>query len=589
MNHIRLFLISILLIALLGLGGPVPVRAASTITVQTLVDETANNSLCSLREAITNANNDALTYPNCAAGSGADTIVFLAGLNGSIALASALPVVSDADGLTISGGANKITVNGGGVFRVFEIGAGVPATIQNLTIAYGAGNGANIYSAGTLNLVNSTLVGGIGTLGGAVYNDHGTLSITNSTFTLNAADFGGALYNDTGVVNLTHATILDHTITGGGMGVLYNDGAMTVKNTVLADGNGASLCAGIPMNAASANNLADDATCGGSFGVTTLPALALGPLADNGGSTQTFGLLPASIAINAASNAFCALTDQRGIGRPQGALCDAGAFEAKTSFSLNPTSLAFGNGVVGIASAPRVVTMTNTGETNLVLGIITASSEFAIVADLCSGLILAPGGTCTFSVTFTPLTPVAKTGTVSIPSNVFASPTLLPLSGTGITGTNLLRAATFDTLVVPIPWRNSSPPYTLNAIRDCTVSFSPYCSVRLQAVSAGLSRQVYQVIPRAGTAGTRYLIRLSSKANAVPAGGIYRGVVEFYNPFNQLVAAYPLDFTVGTHDWEHLEAFITLPANYVRIFFRIQLKETSGTAWFDNAALIPIP
>jgi len=588
MKIIRLFLLLSLLISTLGLAST-SARAASTITVQTLFDETSNNGFCSLREAIANANNDASTYPNCAAGSGADTIVFAGGLNGTIFLASALPVLSDADGLTISGGANKITVNGGGVFRVFEIGAGVPAAIQDLTIAYGAGNGANIYNAGILNLANSTIANGVGALGGAIYNDFGTLSVTNSTFAFNSADFGGALYNDSGIVNLTHITFFDNTITGGGAGVLYNGGALTVKNSILAKGNGGNLCAGLPLNAASASNLADEASCGPGFSVTTIPALALGPLADHDGSTQTFNLLPASVAINAASNAFCALTDQRGVGRPQGTVCDAGAFEATTSLSLNPNSLAFGNGVVGVVSAPRVVTLTNTGETNLALDAITITGEFSIAADSCSWQILAPAGTCAFSVTFAPLTPLVKSGTVSIPSNILASPTLLPLSGTGLIGENLLRVAGFDTLAKPIPWKNPSYPFTLNAVRDCTIFLSPLCSVRFSGAPTLRVYQVYQSVYRRGIAGARFLIRLSSKADSIPPGGIYRARIDFYSPYNQPIAFYHLDFSPGTHDWETLENIIVIPAAFGRFAFRIQLQQPSGAAWFDNAAVIPLP
>ncbi|MBV6394986.1 MAG: hypothetical protein HFACDABA_00557 [Anaerolineales bacterium] len=588
MKIIRPFLLLALLISALG-PASTAVRAASTITVQTLLDETSNNGFCSLREAIANANSDASIYPNCAAGSGADTIIFAGGLNGSIFLASALPVLSDTDGLTISGGASQIIINGGGVFRVFEIGAGIPAAIQNLTLAHGAGNGANIYNAGTLNLVNSTIANGVGVLGGAIYNDFGTLSVTNSTFAFNSADFGSALYNDTGIVNLTHITFFDNTITGGGAGVLYNGGALTVKNSLLAKGNGGTLCAGLPLNATSANNLADEASCGAGFGVTTIPALALGPLADHGGSTQTFSLLPASVAINAASNAFCALTDQRGAGRPQGTICDVGAFEAATSLSLDPGSLAFGNGVVGVVSAPRIVTITNTGETNLALAALSITGEFSLAADSCSWQILAPAGTCTFSVTFAPLTPLVKAGTITIPSNILASPTLIPLSGTGITGANLLRIAGFDTLAKPIPWRNPSYPYTLNAVRDCAVFFSPPCSVRFRGSPTLRVYQVYQSVYRRGVAGAMFLIRLSSKADSIPPGGIYRARIEFYSLYNQPIAFYHLDFSPGTHDWETLENIVVIPAAFGRFAFRIQLQQPSGTAWFDNAAVIPIP
>ncbi|WP_345309022.1 choice-of-anchor Q domain-containing protein [Candidatus Villigracilis saccharophilus] len=54
----------------------------------------------------------------------------------------------------------------------------------------------------------------------------------------------------------------------------------------------------------------------------------LGPLANNGGPTQTMALLSGSPAINAGDDADCEATDQRGVTRPQGSHCDIGAYEA---------------------------------------------------------------------------------------------------------------------------------------------------------------------------------------------------------------------------------------------------------------------
>jgi len=53
----------------------------------------------------------------------------------------------------------------------------------------------------------------------------------------------------------------------------------------------------------------------------------LGPLAANGGPTPTHALLLGSPAFGAGTNTGCPATDQRGIVRPQGILCDIGAFE----------------------------------------------------------------------------------------------------------------------------------------------------------------------------------------------------------------------------------------------------------------------
>src|SRR5215213_5081615 len=53
---------------------------AATITVTTTADESVNNTTCSLREAVTSANNDSNAAEDaCTAGSGPDTIVVPAG------------------------------------------------------------------------------------------------------------------------------------------------------------------------------------------------------------------------------------------------------------------------------------------------------------------------------------------------------------------------------------------------------------------------------------------------------------------------------------------------------------------------------
>ena len=60
--------------------------------------------------------------------------------------------------------------------------------------------------------------------------------------------------------------------------------------------------------------------------------LNLGPLANNGGPTQTHALLSGSVAIDAVSDCTDTdnnplTTDQRGVLRPQGSACDVGAYE----------------------------------------------------------------------------------------------------------------------------------------------------------------------------------------------------------------------------------------------------------------------
>jgi hypothetical protein len=75
-------------------------------------------------------------------------------------------------------------------------------------------------------------------------------------------------------------------------------------------------------------------TCGfdqvGDQASVSAVQLDLGPLADNGGLTETHALLPGSVAINQIPEAACEVdTDQRGVTRPQGPACDVGAFEVQ--------------------------------------------------------------------------------------------------------------------------------------------------------------------------------------------------------------------------------------------------------------------
>lgn len=171
---------------LLGLLGS-PGAQAAVITVDTTTTGVHGDGLCSLTEAIDNANVDANdgtvyfgpidgvvfpTHPDCAAGSGADTIVLEAGAtytytapnqSGETGAASyrfwwygpeALPAI--ASDITIEGNGATITRSGSTPFRFFYVAAD-PAnpntddytspragrlTLENLTLSNGLAKGA---------------------------------------------------------------------------------------------------------------------------------------------------------------------------------------------------------------------------------------------------------------------------------------------------------------------------------------------------------------------------------------------------------------------------------------------------------------
>ena len=194
-----------ILALILGIAGlPSDVSAFSlTITVFTAADNTTQDGLCSLREAITNANNNARTFTDCSTGLGSEIIAFASGLaSATILLSSPLPPISDVSGLTIIGG-GKITVSGGGLYQVFALNANVPLTLNGMTVANGHnepnGGGVFVGSGAQLTILDSTFnhnsatFPAAGGLGGGVDN-HGTLTISNSTFSNNSADGAGGEY-----------------------------------------------------------------------------------------------------------------------------------------------------------------------------------------------------------------------------------------------------------------------------------------------------------------------------------------------------------------------------------------------------------
>ena len=126
-------------------ASPSPAEAAA-ITVNTTSDVVADDGQCSLREAITAANNDAAsgsTVGECPAGSGDDTITLPAGsytlsLVGATEDANATGDLDITDHLTITGASPSTTlIDGGSIDRVLHITTGATVQLNSVTIANG--------------------------------------------------------------------------------------------------------------------------------------------------------------------------------------------------------------------------------------------------------------------------------------------------------------------------------------------------------------------------------------------------------------------------------------------------------------------
>ncbi|MCK4637543.1 MAG: hypothetical protein KAT49_06665, partial [Methanomicrobia archaeon] len=212
---------------------------------------------------------------------------------------------------------------------------------------YAEDDGGGIRNSGTLTMTNCTVSGNTcyGDDGGGIHNDEGTLTMTNCTVSDNYADDdGGGIDNDgeDGDLEMTNCTITGNDAGNDGGGIDSGDDD-NIKNSIIANNtcgdDGPDFRGG--MDSYGYNLIGDTEDCTGYIGTDITDVDPnLGPLANNGGLTQTHALLSGSPAINAASctdiDGDPVTTDQRGVSRPQGSRCDIGAYEYPQAPLVNP-------------------------------------------------------------------------------------------------------------------------------------------------------------------------------------------------------------------------------------------------------------
>ena len=140
---------------------------------------------------------------------------------------------------------------------------------------------------------------------------------------------------------------------------------------------------------------------------------------------------PASVG---AATATLSVSAGNGAGMQPVALSGTGIVP---TYTVSPSSLAFGNGVTNLASAPMSVTVTNTGTAALPITSIalsTSGSQPFSQTNTC-GTSIAAGAHCTISVVFNPASVGAATATLSVSAGNGAGMQPVALSGTGIVTT----------------------------------------------------------------------------------------------------------------------------------------------------------
>ncbi len=289
-----------------------------------------------------------------------------------------------ATNIVVSG--NSSTINGGGIYNE-GVTSIINSTISN-NIAEGGG-GVFLTGSNTVTVTGTTLSGNRAVGGGAVSGRSGVIiNMVNSTLSGNlGADVGAGFYHN-GVASLRFVTIAnnvagaDSEAAGAGINTFKSGSSVTtIKNvllagnkkgwvpvdyktdpfpdtTLLTNSNCGTTGTGMPDITSAGYNLSSDDTCNAVLTLATdiKPALGatidplIGPLASNGGPTQTHALLTGSPALSKGGTEVDVTTDQRGVARETPP--DIGAFELVTA--VPPAAGGGGGGGCAIGGEGRL-------------------------------------------------------------------------------------------------------------------------------------------------------------------------------------------------------------------------------------------
>jgi hypothetical protein len=98
--------------------------------------------------------------------------------------------------------------------------------------------------------------------------------------------------------------------------------------------------------------------------------------------------------------------------------------------NFSPTTpLDFSKQATGTTSVPQTVTLTNTGAEALHIASMVVKGQFQMTSTC--GASVAAGGYCEISVTFSPQSKGAKSGTVILEDSASSKPQVIELAGTG--------------------------------------------------------------------------------------------------------------------------------------------------------------
>ncbi|MFB2935939.1 choice-of-anchor Q domain-containing protein [Aerosakkonemataceae cyanobacterium BLCC-F154] len=218
---------------------------SATVTIAandlTVVTNTKDSGIGSLRQAIINANNNPGTETITFEGE-----VFTDNIPDTITLTSGeLPIT---DSLIIQGlGESNLVVSGNNNSRVFNVDDGnnsqINVTLDGLTIRDGntTGNGGGIFNRENLTISNSAVSNNTAVNGGGISTNSGTLDIINSRIFANKSNEvgGGVQQLGNAIVNINNSIVNSNLSTGNGAGIDINPMpggfAFTVNDSIVSN------------------------------------------------------------------------------------------------------------------------------------------------------------------------------------------------------------------------------------------------------------------------------------------------------------------------------------------------------------------
>jgi hypothetical protein len=231
-------------------------------------------------------------------------------------------------------------------------------------------------------------------------------------------------------------------------------------------------------------------------------------------------------------------------------LMQAGAVAA--AVAISPPAVDFGSQALGTTSAPRTITITDTGTAPVFFnGTPQQGLDFNRTADDCVGIQIAPGGSCTLTVVFAPTVTGPRSSTVGVIDSAGTQTIAFTGTGTSTAGPTpftIPSQSRSDAIVgnfldegfggageftAPLTWTldgGTLPPGT-SLSSDGTLSGNPSAvgtfAFRLRATDAagGTATQTFsQTVTPVPPAGDRRCQKAPGEGSALTATGAIGGV-----------------------------------------------------------------